>query len=75
MNVSQSLDESSEHAPKDFRVKPFVALISAFSAELMLRSVDDGTMKADGSLNGCDAVVPKPCSLDTMRVLIEGAEI
>jgi len=75
MNVSQTLDQASTHVPKDFRVKPFVALISAFSAELMLRSVDDGSMNADGSLNGCDAVVPKPCSFETMRVLIEGAEI
>jgi len=73
-HVANQLDKDASPAllpPKDFRFKPFVAMVSYLASSVLSRAIDESEMKRDGSLRGCDLLLPKPMSVDSMRVLIE----
>ena len=71
--VSEVLDEVPEEVPKDFRHKPFVAMVSYLAEDVMARAMNQELMNHDGSIRGCDALLSKPLNLGAVRVLIEGA--
>ena len=62
------LAESDRSAPlKNFCYKPLIAMITSYADEMdheMPRNVD-------GSVNGCDVLLPKPMSANWARVLVE----
>ena len=63
------LAESTDFVPpKDFRFKPLIAMVTGH-AERLSNSVP---IEPDGSVLGCDVLLPKPLTVDRMRVLIEG---
>jgi len=73
-DVAAALDEEDAPGcpvPSDFRYKPFVAMVSYLARPVMTRSLADGQMRQDGSLMGCDVLLPKPLGVDSMRVLVE----
>jgi len=77
-DVAFALDEaeSPDNAPaQDFRFKPFVAMVSYLADTVTEQGMVDGMVKPDGSVRGCDALLPKPLTLDSLRVLIEGCGV
>ena len=73
-DVSESLehDKRSLVVHNDFRFKPFVALVSDLTERIKARSLERGDVSADGSLRGCDALLPKPLTIDSLSALIDG---
>ena len=77
-HVAAALDEmeaTSAPVPKTFRYKPFVAMVSYLANSVMGEALSTGEMKQDGSLNGCDLLLPKPLGVDAVRTLIEGCGV
>ena len=66
------LAESDRSAPlKNFCYKPLIAMITSYADEMdqeMPRNVD-------GSVNGCDVLLPKPMSANWARVLVEACVV
>lgn len=75
LDVPTALDEPVFEVPNDFRFKPFIAILSSHVEALRIYTTADGSMNNDGSARGCDALVPKPCTLETMQVLIDGSAV
>jgi len=69
--LATHLDAPLAQVPIDFRFKPLVAMISNLGQTLTDASIENGDMQQDGSCRGCDTVIPKPLSLQSMRVLLE----
>jgi len=77
-DVASDIDEShspEHHTPTGFAYKPFIAMVSYLANNVTERAIHDGTMNKDGSVRGCDVLLPKPLSIDSMRVLIEGCAV
>lgn len=59
--------------PKDFRFKPLIALVTAHSTGVLTSPELD--MAMDGSIRGCDILLPKPLSVRSVGALIEGCGV
>jgi len=75
LTVSSEIDGMDDPAvspvPRDFRFKPLIALITSHAERLAQRT----PLAADGSIQGCDVLLPKPMTLGMMRVLVEGSQL
>jgi len=75
LTVSSEIDVMDDPAvsppPRDFRFKPLIALITSHAEQLAQLT----PLAADGSIQGCDVLLPKPMTLGMMRVLVEGSQL
>jgi len=64
----------------DFCFKPYVAMVTDMSQQLMAVAEEVGhdagwpahPLTPIGYINGCNTLIPKPLTLETVRVLVEG---
>ncbi|KAL1527462.1 hypothetical protein AB1Y20_016127 [Prymnesium parvum] len=70
--VTSALDKEPSEVPRDFRYKPFVAMVSCHAESIALRAKKRGEITGNGTPLGCDALIQKPLTSDSLRVLIEG---
>ena len=60
-------------APTDFCYRPMIAMITQH--EQAIKTHHAGRISLDGSIEGCDMVLPKPLNLDVVRTLAEGCGV
>jgi len=63
------LDSSEFLPPKDFRFKPLIALVTAHAGQVE----SEIPVNNDGSVAGCDILLPKPLDVRAVGALIEGS--
>lgn len=54
---------------KGFFYKPLIAMVTSYATEVELCMPQN----VDGSVNGCDLLLPKPLTADLARVLVEAS--
>lgn len=73
---ASGLDEGKpEQVPASFPTRPFVAVVSHLADAVETHSAQSHLMSASGTPRGCDALLPKPLSVEMARVLIEMSEL
>jgi len=71
LNVGDELDAMESIAlspPVNFFFKPLVALVTTFAEQVLAQL----HVRADGSVRGCDVVISKPLTTQTIRALVQG---
>jgi len=71
LNVGGELDAMESiapNAPADFYFKPLVALVTTFAEQVLMQP----HVRTDGSVRSCDIVIPKPLTIQTAYVLVQG---
>lgn len=68
-DVSAALTQADTNgvASKSFCYKPLIVMITSYASEV----VNVMNQKVDGSISGCDVLLPKPMTAPWMRALIE----
>ena len=61
--------------PTGFRYRALVTMVSEHAQALRGHATRGNQFGDDGSINGCDLLLPKPLTLDVVRTLIEGCGI
>jgi len=72
-SVSETLKqaEASEAARHDFTCTPLIAMVTSYADKVIVEK----PQSVDGSVGGCDVILPKPLSSGLVRVLIESCVV
>ena len=72
-NVSETLKqaEASEAARYDFTCTPLIAMVTSYADKVRVEK----PQSVDGSVGGCDVILPKPLSSGLVRVLVESCVV